>query len=65
MHISAATLACLNGVYEVEPGEGDERDPYLREHGVQTYLIKQAEPLRPRRRLVSRPRYIIFKSNLS
>nr|CAD7394065.1 unnamed protein product [Timema cristinae] len=59
VHISKATLECLNEVYEVEPGLGDTRDPYLKDHDVETYLIKQVEPLRPRRRLhhrYSRPR---------
>ncbi|XP_069689602.1 adenylyl cyclase 78C isoform X2 [Periplaneta americana] len=59
VHISRATLDCLNDVYEVEPGYGDTRDNYLKEHGVETYLIKQVEPMRPRRRVYhrfSRPR---------
>ena len=30
VHISKATLDCLNGVYEVEPGHGDTRDSYLK-----------------------------------
>ncbi|KAF5271309.1 hypothetical protein FQA39_LY08107 [Lamprigera yunnana] len=55
VHISDATYRCLNGVYEVDPGNGQERDAYLREHDVQTYLIRQLEPLRARRRLASRP----------
>ncbi|XP_063224161.1 adenylyl cyclase 78C [Bacillus rossius redtenbacheri] len=59
VHISKATLDCLNDVYEVEPGHGDTRDSYLKEHGVETFIIRQVEPLRPRRRLHhrgSRPR---------
>lgn len=56
VHISEAAYQCLNGVYEVDPGNGQERDAYLREHDVQTYLIKQVEPMRTRRRLASRPR---------
>lgn len=59
VHISEATFQCLNGVYEVDPGEGQERDAYLRAHDVKTYLIKQIEPMRSRKRLASRPRYII------
>ncbi|KAF5286671.1 hypothetical protein FQR65_LT12475 [Abscondita terminalis] len=55
VHISEATYRCLNGVYEVDPGNGQERDAYLREHDVQTFLIRQLEPLRTRRRLASRP----------
>ena len=30
VHISKATLDCLNGAYEVEAGEGDTRDAYLK-----------------------------------
>ena len=30
MHISKATLDCLNGAYEVEPGLGGTRDAYLK-----------------------------------
>nr|XP_023015323.1 adenylate cyclase type 8-like [Leptinotarsa decemlineata] len=62
VHISEATYQCLNGAYEVEPGNGQERDAYLREHDVTTYLIKQVEPLRTRRRLASRPS--IFSNKL-
>ncbi|BES95747.1 Adenylate cyclase [Nesidiocoris tenuis] len=44
VHVSKATLACLNNAYEVEPGYGDTRDSYLKEHEVETYLIKQVVP---------------------
>ncbi|XP_044750302.1 adenylyl cyclase 78C [Coccinella septempunctata] len=53
VHISEATLRCLNGAYEVEPGHGAERDSYLKEHNVTTYLIKQVEPITQRRRFAS------------
>lgn len=33
------TLEHLNGAYKVEDGNGQERDPYLKEHGVITYLV--------------------------
>ncbi|XP_076753511.1 adenylyl cyclase 78C isoform X4 [Xylocopa sonorina] len=56
VHISEDTLNCLNDVYEVEPGNGAERDNYLKERNVVTYLIKQVEPLRSRRRYSSRPK---------
>lgn len=49
-------MNCLNDVYEVEPGNGTERDNYLKERNVVTYLIKQVEPLRSRRRYSSRPK---------
>ncbi|XP_044268161.1 adenylyl cyclase 78C-like [Tribolium madens] len=62
VHISESTYQCLNGAYEVEPGNGQDRDSYLREHDVTTYLIKQVEPMKPRRRLASRPS--IFSNKL-
>nr|CAI5841533.1 unnamed protein product [Callosobruchus analis] len=62
VHISESTYQCLNGAYEVEPGNGQDRDAYLREHKVVTYLIKQVEPMRTRRRLASRPS--IFSNKL-
>ncbi|XP_041974288.1 adenylyl cyclase 78C-like isoform X1 [Aricia agestis] len=49
VHISSATKECLNGAFEVEPGEGQSRDPYLRELDVTTYLIKTTEHLPPTR----------------
>ncbi|XP_051812959.1 adenylate cyclase type 2 [Acanthochromis polyacanthus] len=39
VHITSVTLEHLNGAYKVEEGEGQERDPYLKEHGVITYLV--------------------------
>ncbi|XP_011634249.1 adenylate cyclase type 8 isoform X1 [Pogonomyrmex barbatus] len=56
VHISADTLKCLNDVYEVEPGYGSERDNYLKDRNVVTYLIKQLEPLKSRRRQSSKPK---------
>ncbi|CAH2069032.1 unnamed protein product, partial [Iphiclides podalirius] len=54
VHISSATLECLNGAFEVEPGDGGSRDPFLRELGLTTYLIRSTEqPRRTRHR--SRP----------
>ncbi|XP_064090034.1 adenylate cyclase type 8-like isoform X5 [Macrobrachium nipponense] len=50
VHVSKATVDCLNGVYEVEPGHGATRDQYLKDHAVETYLIKREEPMRQRRR---------------
>ncbi|KAI1243164.1 hypothetical protein IHE44_0000746 [Lamprotornis superbus] len=32
VHITSVTLAHLNGAYKVEDGDGDVRDPYLKEH---------------------------------
>ncbi|GJQ67397.1 hypothetical protein Trydic_g8273 [Trypoxylus dichotomus] len=62
VHISEATYQCLNGAYEVEIGNGHERDTYLKDHGVKTYLIKQVEPIRTRKRIASRPS--IFSNKL-
>lgn len=39
VHITSVTLDHLNGAYKVEDGDGQERDPYLKEHGVITYLV--------------------------
>ncbi|XP_062847892.1 adenylate cyclase type 2 [Trichomycterus rosablanca] len=39
VHITSVTLEHLNGAYKVEDGHGHERDPYLKEHGVVTYLV--------------------------
>ncbi|CAL4069359.1 unnamed protein product, partial [Meganyctiphanes norvegica] len=50
VHVSKATVECLGGLYEVEPGEGQKRDPYLKDHSMETFLIVQSEPLRLRRK---------------
>ncbi|KAG7276426.1 LOW QUALITY PROTEIN: hypothetical protein CRUP_007486 [Coryphaenoides rupestris] len=39
IHITKATLNYLNGDYDVEAGTGGERDPYLKKHNIETYLI--------------------------
>lgn len=39
VHITKATLACLNGDYEVEPGHGQERNSFLRTHNIETFFI--------------------------
>lgn len=44
VHISEQTKSYLNGVYELECGNGDQRDSYLRDHGIQTYLIVADKP---------------------
>lgn len=46
VHISEATLKCLNDAYEVEPGDGGSRDSHLKMLNIKTYLIKRTEPLR-------------------
>ncbi|KAJ3632893.1 hypothetical protein MTP99_009875 [Tenebrio molitor] len=45
VHISEATYRCLSKQYAVEPGRGDQRDAFLRKLHVQTYLVKEEEPL--------------------
>nr|XP_015201681.1 PREDICTED: adenylate cyclase type 3 isoform X1 [Lepisosteus oculatus] len=39
VHISQSTLECLHGEFEVEPGRGGERNEYLKEKGIETYLV--------------------------
>ncbi|XP_055359465.1 adenylate cyclase type 2 isoform X4 [Betta splendens] len=39
VHITSVTLDHLKGAYKVEDGDGQERDPYLKEHRVVTYLV--------------------------
>ncbi|XP_053564033.1 adenylate cyclase type 6 isoform X3 [Bombina bombina] len=39
IHITSATLKYLNGDYEVEPGHGGERNAYLKEHNIKTFLV--------------------------
>nr|XP_033785611.1 adenylate cyclase type 2 isoform X3 [Geotrypetes seraphini] len=39
VHITSVTLEHLNGAYKLEEGNGPERDPYLKEHNVVTYLV--------------------------
>nr|XP_042906415.1 adenylyl cyclase 78C [Parasteatoda tepidariorum] len=44
VHISKATLDYLGDAYEVDPGNGESRDAYLRTHGVETFLIRKTHP---------------------
>ncbi|GAA6068454.1 adenylate cyclase type 3-like isoform X1, partial [Tachysurus ichikawai] len=39
VHISQATMDCLHGEFELEPGNGGERCEYLMEKGIDTYLV--------------------------
>ncbi|XP_055383731.1 adenylate cyclase type 2 isoform X2 [Condylostylus longicornis] len=39
VHITKQTLDCLGDKFEVEPGNGGSRDPYLADHKIETYLI--------------------------
>ncbi|CRK99500.1 CLUMA_CG012819, isoform A, partial [Clunio marinus] len=49
VHISEATLKCLNGAYDVEPGDGESRDNHLKMMNIKTYLITRTEPLRTKK----------------
>ena len=49
VHISEATLKCLNGAYDVEPGDGESRDNHLKMMNIKTFLITRTEPLRSRK----------------
>ncbi|KAL1116460.1 hypothetical protein AAG570_004933, partial [Ranatra chinensis] len=39
VHITKETLRYLNGDYQVEPGDGGDRNSYLRDHNIETFLI--------------------------
>nr|XP_014347548.1 PREDICTED: adenylate cyclase type 3-like [Latimeria chalumnae] len=39
VHISQSTYECLKGEFDVEPGEGETRNDYLKEKGIKTYLV--------------------------
>uniref|UniRef100_A0A6Q2X030 Adenylate cyclase type 6 n=1 Tax=Esox lucius TaxID=8010 RepID=A0A6Q2X030_ESOLU len=39
IHITKATLQYLNGDYEVEPGFGGDRNTYLKENNIETFLV--------------------------
>ncbi|CAL1280436.1 unnamed protein product [Larinioides sclopetarius] len=50
VHITKATLQQLDGQFEAEPGNGHQRDQYLADHQVETFLIvptKKPESLAP------------------
>ncbi|KAM9840261.1 adenylate cyclase type 8 [Aulostomus maculatus] len=39
IHISKATLDCLEGTYQTEEGHGRDRNEFLRRHNIDTFLI--------------------------
>ncbi|XP_036942190.1 adenylate cyclase type 8 isoform X3 [Acanthopagrus latus] len=39
IHISRATLDCLEGTYQTEEGHGRDRNEFLRKHNIDTFLI--------------------------
>ncbi|XP_065361143.1 adenylyl cyclase 78C isoform X1 [Calliphora vicina] len=63
VHISEATLKCLNDAYEVEPGNGGSRDNHLKMLNIKTFLIKRTEPLRPKRRFGTRSTQHLANNN--
>lgn len=44
VHITKSVWNCLNGDYEVEEGRGQERDAYLKQYNIQSYLIVAEHP---------------------
>lgn len=44
VHITSSVLNCLNGDYEVEEGRGEERDAYLKQYNIESYLIVAEHP---------------------
>uniref|UniRef100_A0A671XTY1 adenylate cyclase n=1 Tax=Sparus aurata TaxID=8175 RepID=A0A671XTY1_SPAAU len=43
IHISRATLDCLEGTYQTEEGHGRDRNEFLRKHNIDTFLICSQE----------------------
>uniref|UniRef100_A0A1A9W399 adenylate cyclase n=1 Tax=Glossina brevipalpis TaxID=37001 RepID=A0A1A9W399_9MUSC len=50
VHITKETLKCLDGDYEVELGKGAERNSYLKDHQIETYLIVPGDIYRPHKK---------------
>ncbi|XP_023704779.1 adenylate cyclase type 5 isoform X2 [Cryptotermes secundus] len=53
VHITKETLRYLDGDYAVEPGHGGERNAYLRDHNIETFLIVPADTYRTTKRPVN------------
>lgn len=47
VHITRETMECLGGQYEIEDGHGYERNAYLKDHQIQTFLIVPKDDYRP------------------
>lgn len=43
IHITSETLSFLKSDYEVEKANGIERDPFLRDHNIETWFIVKAK----------------------
>ncbi|XP_061179996.1 adenylate cyclase type 1-like [Saccostrea echinata] len=44
VHLTKATLRHLPEEYKVEPGNGGDRNSYLKERGIETFLITESPP---------------------
>uniref|UniRef100_A0A673ME13 adenylate cyclase n=1 Tax=Sinocyclocheilus rhinocerous TaxID=307959 RepID=A0A673ME13_9TELE len=64
VHITSVTLEHLNGAYKVEDGDGQERDPYLKEHGVVTYLVINPKAERKSPQHHYRPRHAMYGTKM-
>uniref|UniRef100_A0A8C6W9S6 Adenylate cyclase type 2 n=3 Tax=Nannospalax galili TaxID=1026970 RepID=A0A8C6W9S6_NANGA len=59
VHISSVTLEHLNGAYKVEEGDGEIRDPYLKQHLVKTYFVINPKGERRSPQHLFRPRHTL------
>ncbi|XP_034743364.1 adenylate cyclase type 1-like isoform X2 [Etheostoma cragini] len=62
VHITKSTLECLNGDYEVEPGNGHERNAFLLKHEIETFFIVPSHR-RKRRAMRTAPQKLRNRSN--
>ncbi|XP_072135700.1 adenylate cyclase type 7 isoform X2 [Mobula birostris] len=60
VHITAATLSCLHKAYEVEEGNGHQRNAYLNELKLKTYLVidPRTKQQSPKSRHLPKPRHV-------
>ena len=63
VHITTSVLNCLNGDYDVEEGRGQERDSYLKQYNIESYLIVAEHPrVSTRRYLISNDGFLSGKA---
>lgn len=55
VHITEATLNHLDKAYEVEDGNGQQRDPYLKEMNIRTYLVIDPRSQQPPHPVITSP----------
>ncbi|XP_054271943.1 adenylate cyclase type 6 [Macrosteles quadrilineatus] len=55
IHITKETLKYLDNAYKVEPGKGGERNSYLRDHNIETYLIVPGDTFRTNQQPLKKP----------